>query len=213
MSMLIVLLFSLGNLNIDEPSIIVIQSGKKTFFNNIFYRESINAHYILGINRGNYKLEEKHKIYKGKVQYGKYQLRDYDITKKWRLIDEVNIYLSEDNLVHINAQIKMLNTTNLFRSKLVNNNFVMFESTNKYLDHFDMYPMKKGLNKIKLYVKALHICFKIQPSLGNGFEHSYQLAVWENKMKKEKSILNSSSSLHIMNTFTTFLPKSLLRYM
>ena len=214
MFMIIVLLFSVGNLNIDGKSIIVIQSGKKTSFNDIFYRESINEKYVLGINSGNYKLEEKYKIYRGNVQYGKRQLKDCVITKKWSLIDEVNLYLTEDNLVYINAQVKMLNNTNLFRSKLVNNNFIMFENTNKYLDHFDMYPMQKGLNNIKLYIKAPRKSFKLQPSLGSGFKHSYQLAVWENKLKKQEKILNTSSlSLNIMSTVKTILPKSLLIYM
>ena len=73
-----------------DASIIVIENDiynhpynyTINLFNNARYRESINSKYVLELKSNSYNINStaSYKLYEEDIHYGKYQLRDYNIT-------------------------------------------------------------------------------------------------------------------------------------
>jgi hypothetical protein len=185
-----------------DASIIVIENDiynhTVNLFNNARYRESINTKYALKLKSNSYKMNNLYKInttasykmYEGDIHYGKYQLRDYNITQKWTTIDEINIYLPVHQLVYILAQITMINNHNDFYVKITDNGHIIYDDFYAYANHFDTYPLLEGYHKLELHMMSTYNNINLRPSKGGGFEHSYQFACWSNNNNENKSTSN-----------------------
>jgi hypothetical protein len=173
-------------------SIIVIKNNNNSIslFNNIKYRESINSKYALELKNYQINTTSPYKLYEGNINYGIYQLRDYNITRKWTKIDEINIYLLENNLVYILAQITMRGNYNDFYAKITDNGNIIYEDFYAFVNYFDTYPMLEGQHKLELYMMSNYNNINLRPSRGNGFEHSYQFACWSSNNNENKSTSN-----------------------
>lgn len=151
-------------------------------FNHVRYRESIHSKYALGLKDDNYNIQSNfpYTIYEGKINYGKYQLRDYDITQKWTKIDEIDIYLPKNQIIYILSQITMKNNYDYFYTKIMDNGKVIYSTFDYYMDHLDIYPMFEGYHKLGLYTMASDGNIHLRPSMLDGFKHSYQFVCWIN---------------------------------
>ena len=188
-----------------NSTIIVIENNiyndSVHLFNNIRYRESINSKYALKLKSNSYKINttSSYKLYEGDIHYGKYQLRDYNITQKWTKIDEINIYLPVHQLVYILAQITMINNYNDFYVKITDNGHIMYDNFYACTNHFDTYPMLEGYHKLELHMMSTYNNINLRPRKGYGFEHSYQFACWPTNNNNENKSTSNYDNVNTIN--------------